>query len=136
MNNLQNYSMDNMVKGWTRVDMLIALYDRTISAIELAQQAKGQGDNAQMAAHLIQVNRFILALHSGLDIDNSELAGNIARLLNFVAYRLEQQNFGEAIRFLTKLQATFEEIREEATKLEKDGKIPPLMSTAGLNTVA
>ena len=128
--------MDNMVKGWTRVDMLIALYDRTISAIELAQQAKGQGDNAQMAAHLIQVNRFILALYSGLDIDNSELAGNVARLLNFVAYRLEQQKFGEAIRFLTKLQATFEEIREEATKLEKDGKIPPLMSTAGLNTVA
>ena len=128
--------MDNMVKGWTRVDMLIALYDRTISAIELAQQAKDQGDNAQMATQLIQVNRFILALHSGLDIDNSELAGNIARLLNFVAYRLEQKNFGEAIRFLTKLQATFEEIREEATKLEKDGKIPPLMSTAGLNTVA
>ena len=102
----------------------------------LPQQAKQDGDESRMALRLVESNRFILALHSGLDTGKYEIARDIARLLNFVMLRLEQQNFDEAIHFLTKIQTTFEQIREEATELEKCGKIPPLLSSSGLNTVA
>ncbi|MFK7765595.1 MAG: flagellar protein FliS [Mariniblastus sp.] len=136
MNNFQSYAIDNMVKGWTRADMLVALYEQTISRVQLAKQAKESGDTSQFASNMIEVNRFILALHSGLDYNNCEVAQNVARLLNFVAFRLEEQDFDEAIVFLSKLRATFEQIREEGSELEKSGEIPPLVSSGGVNTVA
>lgn len=135
MDAYQNYSLETTVSGWTRIDMLIALYDRSIANIRFAQLAKQSNDTRLMTNKLIETNKFILALHSGLNIEQDRVAVDVARLLNFVMLRLEEQNFEEAIYFLEKLQSTFEQIREEATALEKSGKIPPLNSSRGLNTV-
>ena len=135
MDAYQNYSLETTVSGWTRIDMLIALYDRSIANIRFAQLAKQSNDTRLMTNKLIETNKFILALHSGLNIEQDQIAVDVARLLNFVMLRLEEQNFEEAIYFLEKLQSTFEQIREEATALEKSGKIPPLNSARGLNTV-
>ena len=135
MDAYQNYSLETMVSGWTRIDMLIALYDRSLANIRFAQVAKQSNDTRLMTNKLIETNKFILALHSGLNIEQDRVAVDVARLLNFVMLRLEEQNFEEAIYFLEKLQSTFEQIREEATALEKSGKIPPLNSARGLNTV-
>ena len=135
MDAYQNYSLETTVSGWTRIDMLIALYDRSIANIRFAQLAKQSNDTRLMTNKLIETNKFILALHSGLNIEQDRVAVDVARLLNFVMLRLEEQNFEEAIYFLEKLQSTFEQIREEATALEKSGKIPPLNSARGLNTV-
>ena len=135
MNTHQKYSLETMVSGWTRIDMLIALYDRSIANIRSAQLAKETNDTQLMTNKLIEANKFILALHSGLNTEEEPIAANIARLLNFVMLRLEEHNFEEAIRFLQKLQTSFEQIREEATVLEKSGSIPPLNSARELNTV-
>lgn len=125
-----------MVKGWTRVDMLVALYDRAITSIHFAQVADQQNDTPLMVNKLLEANRFILALHAGLNTEVCEIANHVARLLNFVMLRLEQRNFDEAVRFLKQLQSSFEQIREEAVTLEKAGKIPPLSDEQGLNTIA
>ena len=132
----QNYSIETTVSGWTRVDMLLALYDRTISTIRFAQHAKNTDDNRMLANKMIEANKYLLALHSGLDTENDAVAVDIARLLNFVMLRLEEHNYDEAVYFLEKLHSTFEQVREEATDLEKSGKIPPLNAHRGLNTVA
>jgi flagellar protein FliS len=136
MNPYQNYSVENTVNGWTRIDMLLALYDHAISTIRGAQRAKNSNNDALFTNRSIEANKYILALHSGLDTEGDKVAIDIARLLNFVMLRLEEQNFDEAIYFLEKLQKAFQQIREEATSLEKTGKIPPLNSQRGLNTVA
>ena len=136
MNPYQNIAVETMVNGWTRIDMLLALYDRAISTIRSAQSAKNSNDTALFTTQLIEANKYILALHSGLDTGGDPVAADIARLLNFVMLRMEEKNFDEAIYFLEKLQGTFEQIREEATNLEKSGVIPPLNSQPGLNTVA
>jgi len=136
MNAYQNYSVETMVNGWTRIDMLLALYDQAISTIRGAQRAKHSNNSELFTNRLIEANKYILALHSGLDTEGNQVAIDIARLLNFVMLRLGEQNFDEAIYFLEKLQTTFEQIREEATNLEKTGQIPPLNTQRGLNTVA
>ena len=136
MTEYKNYSLETMVNGWTRIDMLLALYDRAIAAIEFAKLAKQSDDTGLMTNQLIEANKFLLGLHSGLDTENDQVAVDVARLLNFVMLRLEEQNFDEAIHFLSKLQSTFEQIRDEASSLEKAGKIPPLAQNHGLNTVA
>lgn len=136
MNEYKNYSLETMVNGWTRIDMLLALYDRAIAAIQFAKLAKQSNDSRLMTNQLVEANKFLLGLHSGLDTENDQVAVDVARLLNFVMLRLEEHNFDEAIHFLSKLQSTFEQIRDEASALEKAGKIPPLGQNHGLNTVA
>ena len=136
MGEYQNYSIETMVNGWTRIDMLLALYDGAISTVRFAQDAKTANNTNLLTNKMIEANKYILALHSGLDTENDKVAFDVARLLNFVMLRLEEHNFEEAVYFLEKLQASFERIREEATDLEKAGKIPPLNTQGGFNTVA
>ncbi len=136
MSEYQNYTAESLVNGWTRIDMLLALYDRAISAIRFAQRADETNDQQLLATQTIEANKFVLALHSGLNVDADPVAENVARLLNFSMSRFYEKDYDEAIRFLEKLRSTFDQIREEATALEKAGKIPPLKTDAGLNTVA
>ena len=132
----QNYSPENQVNGWTRIDMLLALYDRAISSIRFAQEAEASNDTHLLASNTIEANKYILALHSGLKVHKDPVAENVARLLNFVMQRFAEKNYEESIHFLEKLRSSFAQIREEATELEKAGKIPPLNNEPGLNTVA
>lgn len=136
MHHYHNRAMDTMVKGWTRIDMLIALYDRTIATVRFAQSAYESGNMNLVANKLLEVNRLMLGLHSGLDTENSEIAQNVGRLLNFVTLRINERNFDEAIRFLDELHASFSTIRDEAAALERSGEIPPLVDTSALNAFA
>ena len=125
-----------MINGCTRIDMLLGLYERAIASIKTAQAAKEQKNEALFNEKMIDANRVILALHGGLNTDEYDMAVRIGQLLNFIMLRIEQQNLDEAIYFLEKLKSGFEKIREEATALEREGKIPPLSEARGLNTVA
>lgn len=116
--------------------MLLELYDRAINEISAAQNASRVGDPGLLAEKIIEANRLLLALHSGLNTDEYPLAVDIARLLNFVMLRLGQQNFSEAIHFLEKLKSGYELIQDEANSLEKQGKFSTLDTPSGLNTVA
>lgn len=136
MNAYQNYALETMVSGWTRIDMLLALYERAITSIRGAQEAALANDEVLLVSRMLESNRYLLALHGGLNTDEYEVAANVARLLNFIMLRLEQREFDEAVEFLEKLQSSFEQIREEATELERSGEIPPLSASGGLNTTA
>ena len=136
MNAYQKYSVENQLASWTRIDMLIALYDQAISKVSAAEKASQLGHAGVLGERLIEANRLLLALHGGLNTDKYPMAVDIARLLNFVMYRLEQRNFSEAVHFLEKLKCSYELIRDEANALEKQGKFATLDSPSGLNTVA
>lgn len=136
MNDYQTYAIETMVNGWTRIDMLLALYDRTIASAKLTQQLYQTDDTTGYALASLETNKLLLGLHGGLDVEKYPLAGDVARLLNFIILRFAEKNFDEAIQFLEKLQNSFEQIRDEASELEKAGKLPALNATAGLNTVA
>ena len=128
--------LENMVKGWTRIEMLIALYDRAIMAVEEAQRALDEGDQNLHARCKIEANKFILGLLSGLDSEKCQIAASVQKLLVFVMVRIDERKYDDAIRFLEKLKESFSQIRDEAASLEKSGKIPPLADANVLDTVA
>lgn len=131
-----HYQIQTMFGGWTRIDMLLELYDRAITSIRGAQAAKESNHEQLFTEKFIDSQKCILAIHGGLRPDEYEIAYDIARLLHFVLTRLGEYNFEEAAYFLEKLRNSFEAIREEATQLEKQGKIPSLESSGGLNAMA
>jgi flagellar protein FliS len=131
-----HYQIETMFGGWTRIDMLLALYDRATASVQGAEMAKDAGNDAQFAEKFMDAQKCILAIHGGLKPDEFEIAFDIARLLHFVLTRLSEHNFAEAAHFLEKLRGSFEAIRDQATELEKAGKIPPLELSSGLDAMA
>ena len=128
--------LENMIKSWTRIDMLLELYERTIAAVRMAQKAQAADDKAQMQLQVYESHKLILAIHSGLKVDESEIAHNVARLLGFIVLRIDEGNFEEAVQFLEKLHSGYADIREEAATLEANGEISPLQEANVFEAVA
>jgi len=128
--------MSTMMGGWTRIDMLLAIYDRGIAAVRGAEQAHQDQDANRQAVQTLEAQKCILAIHAGLKPDEHEIAFNIARLLNFVLRCLEEQRFSDATKILEQLRSGFEAIHDEAVKLEQEGVVPPLDVQPEFDTVA
>jgi flagellin-specific chaperone FliS len=103
--------------------MLLALYDRTIENVQVAEAAYSANESQTFVDAQIAASQCILGLYEGLDT-KEESAQNVARLLHFVAGRLEEKDFAQAIKFLQRLRDSFAQVRDEANTLEQDGKIP------------
>lgn len=129
-------ALETMINGWTRIDMLLALYQRSIDSVQAAKDAKQSENDSTMRVYILEAQKTILALHSGLKADEDAIAQNIARLLNFVLLRIEEQQFDEASRFLEQLHESFSSIRETAVELEAAGVIPPISNANVVDTVA
>ncbi|MDE0934647.1 MAG: flagellar protein FliS [Mariniblastus sp.] len=128
--------LDNMIKGLSRIDMLLILYDRAIASLAAAQSAKEAGDQKMLKQYGYESNKLIMGIHSGLDTEKYPIAVDVARLLHFIMTRIEQQNFSEAIHFTKQLRESYAQIREQAVQLETDGEIPPIAQSSGVNTIA
>jgi flagellin-specific chaperone FliS len=129
-------ALESMINGWTRIDMLLALYERCIDSVQAAKVAQQNENDSSMRVFILEAQKTILALHSGLKTDEDEVAQNIARLLNFILLRIEEQEFDEANRFLEQLHGSFLQIREAAVELEAKGVIPPISNANVIDTVA
>lgn len=121
---LNSYNKQVLFGGWTRIDMLIQLYDRAIASLEGTNEAMAVGDDATYARLFLDAQKTILAIHTGLKPDEYEIAFNVARLLHFVLSSIEQKNFEDAIMILQNLKEGFLGIAEEANELEKTGQVP------------
>lgn len=129
-------ALECMINGWTRIDMLLALYQRSIDSVQAAKHAKQSDNDSLMRVSILEAQKTILALHSGLKAEEDEIARNIARLLNFILLRIEEQKFDEAVRFLGQLHESFSKIRESAVELEAKGVIPPIANANVIDTMA
>ena len=99
--------LDNMIKGLSRIDMLLVLYDRTIASLEAAKSAKEASDAKMQQQYGYEANKLIMGIHSGLDTDKYPMAVDVARLLHFIMTRIEQQDFSDAIKFTKQLNKIF-----------------------------
>ena len=129
------YEVKNQIAAWTRIDMLLAIYDKAIMSIESAQEAQRAGDNIELARGLTVALKSILGLLSGLKPDESPIAANSNRLLHFVLSKIQSRELEDAKKILVNMRQGFEQIHEEATKLEREGKIPPIQQHQPIATV-
>ncbi|MEM9410319.1 MAG: flagellar protein FliS [Planctomycetota bacterium] len=115
--------------GWTRIDMLLAIYDRAVESLQLALESETAGNEVEFNSHLIKAQKAILAIHAGLKPDEDEVAFNIARLLHFVLTCIEENKLNDAVKILANLRDGFQAIHKEATQLERNGAIPPVQQS-------
>lgn len=130
MTKMNAYGQQITIAGWTRIEMLLAIYDKAIEELSGAQLA---ADNASeqtvYATHVLSAQKAILAIHAGLKPDEDEIAYNVARLLHFVLKCIEDGNIADAIKIMTNMRSGFAAIQEEANQLEASGQIPPLQES-------
>jgi flagellin-specific chaperone FliS len=108
--------------GWSRIEMLLTLYDAAIMRIETLRKESGDRKRRQLDAL-----RLLLELRSGLNMDLGEIPQRVDQLLEFVQHcvlEADDKLLDSAIDVLGTLRAGFDGIREEAIRLEADGQIP------------
>ena len=124
----------------SRVDMLIAIYDAAIGAIDkVLKELSGDGENRAVLARS-QALVFVGLIESGLDLSQSEVIANrIQQLCQFAEQALldsNHDNITAARSALNNIRDAFVEIKDEATELESVGAIPPLSLENCIDTVA
>ena len=113
----------------TRVDLLIALYDKTLQTLATGIEALQAEDKAGFESERITAYRCIVALLDGIDVEQGEVARNVQRLCMY-SIRLvldgTVEHWETAMRILRRLHDSFVQIRDQAVALELNGEIPPL----------
>jgi flagellin-specific chaperone FliS len=125
--------------GWTRIDLLLALYDGAIERLDRALVALRQGDKLSAIPLLARVQTIVLELAAGTNPETGDpSSANLMRLYEFFATSLAGTELGvlESVRrsFHT-LREGFQEIRDEAIQLERSGAIPSLDGVRILSAV-
>lgn len=122
----EQYRRQAVLGGLTRVEMLIALYDRAIHHLELTDAAAKSGDLETAGHEQFEVQKMLFGIFAGLKMEESEVAANIGRLLSFSMDCLVKKDYPPAIKVLSNLRDGFVSIRDEANRLEQSGGIPTL----------
>lgn len=129
MNPYKAYQKAEPTAGWTRIDMLLALYDGAVERLDRAAAAVKAGTPEAAVPLLARVQLIVSELAAGVRVDVDEQLGpNYLRLYEFVADRLRKPEAGriaDARKILATLREGFEAIREEARELERTGKLAP-----------
>lgn len=136
MNALGSYKKQSLFGGWTRVELLLEIYSRAIRSIEAVKLSMESADAEGYAKHLIDSQKAILAIHSGLKPDEHDVAFNIARLLHFVLVCLEKAQYDDALKILRELHDGFAAVADDVNELERSGEIPPLPTADQFESIA
>ncbi|QEF98841.1 hypothetical protein Mal15_28980 [Stieleria maiorica] len=136
MEQLKTYQRTSIKRGWTRVDMLLMLYDRAIESIEACEIAADAGDPALFCKHELAMRKTIMAIHAGLKPDEDEVAFNIARLLHFVMIRFDEKDFANCIKLLSQIRDGFAQVADQANEMERQGEIPALPESDTFESIA
>jgi flagellar protein FliS len=122
----EQYRRQAVLGGLTRVEMLIALYDRAILHLETAGTALAAGNSQAAINAQFDAQKMLFGIFAGLKMEESEVATNIGRLLSFAMDCLVKKDYPPAIKVLSDLRDGFVAIQEEANRLEHSGVIPAL----------
>lgn len=132
------YEQNNLT-SWTRVELLLALYDRTILELQRMQEAIVNGRQEDIQQHRVKAHKLVVELVAGVDPDQGEIAVNTHRLYTYVNMRItegEADGLRSAIRVMESLREGYREIRADAIELESTGAIPSPNMRAAVERMA
>lgn len=123
----QRYRQTEASDHWTRMDMLLALYDGALARLEKAALALTNGDVPVATPYLSKAQIIVNELASGVRVDvEPEMGTNMLRLYEYVVNELRTPrlaNVRNAVKVLTTLREGFESVRDEANRLERSGEL-------------
>lgn len=111
---------------WTRIEMLLAAFDGTISRLEMAQSLLEQGQSVQAQPLLLTAQRLILALYEGIDLRYGETPANMQKLYLFVLGCIgvgEKLDLPAALKVLKIIQGGLRDVKDVAKEMERRGQV-------------
>jgi flagellin-specific chaperone FliS len=124
--------------GWTRADMLMALFDGTILRLELALESLRRNDRPTALRLLTRAEVLVCELSSGIAPDYVHAAA-FQRMYGMAsaaisAVTVEQTEV--ALRILRTLREAVAGMRDEAALLEVQGELPPAAAACLVHVTA
>lgn len=120
--------------AWTRIDMLLALYNATVSSLDEGIDLLNRQDTVGYSTIQLKTCERLLHLIDGIDAERSETSARIRDLCVFCIGQIAHPSIPDwtsAREVLATLRDGFEEIRTEGIRLEAEGVIPPLSLSTG-----
>ncbi len=127
--------------AWTRIDLLLALFDAALERGEQALAAVATvaaGDEAEAQRLRARARLAVLGLWAGVDRAGPS-AGNFVRLYEFADHAFTAggpEQMRGALQVLRTLREGFVGIRAEAAELERCGAIPPADANCAVHALA
>ena len=116
--------------SWTRIEMLLALYDAAIESVErVVTSFDTPGDPSAITTEKLRARKLTLEILDGIDASQGDVAANCQRLIIYTLeqFRLDERaHWDAACRVLKTLRDGFAGIKSEAIELESQGQIPQL----------
>ncbi len=115
--------------SWTRIDMLLLIYENAIEALDKGIEVIESGNLSELLFQRIDAQRKILLIAEGLSIDEDATAAHIMNICVFILDQIgtdSLENWKSSLKLIETLHEGFEEIAEEARELERKGQIPQL----------
>lgn len=126
MNRLGLYSQP--VTNWTRIEMLLAAFDGTISRLQRAQLLLEQNEPLQAQPLLLRSQQIVLALYEGIDLRYGQIPENMQKLYLFVLNCIgmgPKLDITSALNVLQMIRGGLESIRDSASEMERRGELSP-----------
>lgn len=121
--------------GWTRVDMLIHIYNHTINALELGAELLERGASSDEVLNArLDAQKKILLISDGLAVEQGGTAVNVMQLCVFALDQIQTDSadaWRSAASVLSTVREGFQEVQESLREAEQNGQIPPLVPATG-----
>lgn len=128
MNPYSKYK-EQTLYSWTRIDMLLVVYEQTISSLQEGISQLEAGETDRMPSIRLRAMKCLVTIVDGLNLDLGETPRQVMRLCLYVLDQIER-NDAEAWRSAEKIMQTlyegFATIQNEAREAEHRGQIPAL----------
>jgi flagellar protein FliS len=121
----------NSSLAWTRIDMLLVVYNLTVAALDEGARLIEENRVSELASARLRAMRRLVAIADGLDLNQQGLPIQILRLVEFSLEQIKSdssQAWRSAAEVMSTLRDGFTEIQDEARKDECEGRIPALTS--------
>lgn len=115
--------------AWTRIDMLLLIYERTIESLDQGIEILESGDLTNLITTRLEAQKRVLLIADGLDIDSDSTAVHILNICVFILDEISSdslEKWQSSLRLIETLHEGFQAIADEARELERTGKIPQL----------
>lgn len=127
MNRIDAYAQQ--APQWTRIEMLLAAFEGTISRLEKAQELIDQGETFRAQPLLLTSQRLVLALYEGIDLRYGEIPANMQKLYLFVLGCIgvgEKLDLPAAVKILKIIEGGLKDIKDTANEMERRGELQPV----------
>jgi len=115
--------------SWTRIDMLMVVYDQTVFALDEGTRLLEDNRFTELTPVRLRAMRALVAIVDGLDLGQPGLPVQILRLVEFSLEQIKSHSpasWRAASDVIGKVREGFQEIQEQARIDEYEGRIPAL----------